>query len=102
MKHTTMTRRRFVATGSAATLTIGLTGPGNAASGEFVSTVFGGAYEKAYRKHVIEPFEQQTGIKVLTKLGLSSEWLTNAMVNRNAPEIDLLLLPYPDNIRATI
>lgn len=97
-----MSRRRFVAAAGATTLSIGFAGQASAAGGEFVSTVFGGAYEKQYRKHIIEPFEQETGVKVLTKLGLSSEWLTNAMVNRGAPEIDLLLLPYPDNIRATI
>ena len=96
------TTRRNLLAGSAATLTIGLTTPGRAEQSGLVSTVFGGIYEREYRKHILEPFEKETGAKILTKLGLSSEWLTNSIVNRRSPEIDLLLLPYPDNIKATM
>jgi putative spermidine/putrescine transport system substrate-binding protein len=94
-------RRTFLRGAGAATLTIGFGAPALAQSKEFVSTVFGGVYEREYRKHIIEPFEKEFGVKVLTKTGLSTEWLTNSMVNRKAPEIDLLLLPYPDSIKAT-
>jgi putative spermidine/putrescine transport system substrate-binding protein len=97
-----MNRRTFLGATGAATLTIGFGGPARAQDKEFVSTVFGGVYEREYRKHIIEPFEKETGLKVLTKTGLSSEWLTNSIVNRKAPEIDLLLLPYPDSIKATM
>lgn len=97
-----MNRRTFLGATGAATLTIGFGAPAQAQDKEFVSTVFGGVYEREYRKHIIEPFEKETGLKVLTKTGLSSEWLTNSIVNRKAPEIDLLLLPYPDSIKATM
>ncbi|CAH1688403.1 Putative spermidine/putrescine transport system substrate-binding protein [Hyphomicrobiales bacterium] len=96
-----MNRRSFLEAAGAATVTIGFGAPAQAQAKEFVSTVFGGVYEREYRKHIIEPFEKETGIKVLTKTGLSSEWLTNSIVNRRSPEIDLLLLPYPDSIKAT-
>jgi len=74
--------------------------PASTPSGSLVSTVFGGLYEQAYRKAIVEPFQKATGSQVLLKLGMSSEWLTNAMVNRDSPEIDLMLLPYPDNVKA--
>ncbi len=93
-----LTRRGVMA--GAATLTIAVPPPSRAASNEFVSTVFGGFYEQQYRKTIIEPFQRETGANVVLKLGMSGEWLTNAEVNRRRPEIDLLLLPYPDNIRA--
>jgi len=67
-----------------------------------VSTVYGGNWEQQYRKWVVEPFEKETGAKVTLKLGAPSEWFTNAVVNKNRPEIDLLLLPYPDSLRAVI
>jgi putative spermidine/putrescine transport system substrate-binding protein len=77
-------------------------GRAQARSGAFTTTVFGGAYEDQYVKHIVKPFEEKTGNKVVMKLGLSGAWVTNAIINRAAPEIDLLLLPYPDNIRATM
>jgi putative spermidine/putrescine transport system substrate-binding protein len=96
----TLTRRGFVKATAGATLSIGVVGPSRAASNSLVSTVFGGAYEREYRKAILEPFERETGIKVVAKLGMTSEWLTNALVNRRRPEIDVLLLPYPDNVKA--
>jgi putative spermidine/putrescine transport system substrate-binding protein len=102
MPHNTLSLpRRKLALG-AASLTIGLAPRARAADGSFVSTVFGGVYENEYRKAIVDPFEQQTGTKVQLKLGSSAEWLTSSLVNRNSPEIDLLLLPYPDNIRAVM
>ena len=96
------TRRQALAGAGAAgaTLVIGL--PARAQAGSIVSTVFGGVWEKEYRKAVIEPFERETGIKLQLKLGSSAEWLTSAMVNRRNPEIDLLMLPYPDNVRSVM
>ncbi len=87
--------------GAAGALTIGCALPARAA-GSMVSTVFGGVWERAYRATILDRFEQETGIKVALKLGNSAEWLANAIVNRNRPEIDLLLLPYPDSIRAVM
>src|SRR5258707_594891 len=90
-----LTRRDFVKATAGATLSIGVMDGSRAASNSLVSTVFGGAYEREYRKAILDPFERETGIKVVAKLGMTSEWLTNALVNRRRPEIDLLLLPYP-------
>jgi putative spermidine/putrescine transport system substrate-binding protein len=95
------TRRRVLAAG-AATLSLGIGGRASAQGGSIVSTVFGGVWEREYRKAVIEPFERATGIRTQLKLGSSAEWLTSAMVNRRSPEIDLLMLPYPDNIRTVM
>jgi putative spermidine/putrescine transport system substrate-binding protein len=97
-----LTRRDFVKATAGATLSIGVIDASGAASNSLVSTVFGGAYEREYRKAILEPFERETGIKVVAKLGMTSEWLTNALVNRRRPEIDLLLLPYPDNVKAVV
>lgn len=90
--------RRAVLGGGAA-LTLGLALPARAASG-MTSTVFGGVWEKNYRAAIVDSFEKKLGAKVSLKLGTASEWLTNAMVNRAKPEIDMLLLPYPDSIKA--
>jgi putative spermidine/putrescine transport system substrate-binding protein len=91
------TRRRFLAGGAA--LTLGVSLPGHAA-GRFTSTVFGGVWERNYRATIVDSFEKQFGTPVSLKLGSASEWLTSAMVNKRKPEIDLLLLPYPDSIKA--
>ncbi|MCK8784268.1 ABC transporter substrate-binding protein [Roseomonas sp. NAR14] len=94
--------RRTLLAGGGAALTIGLAAPATAQGGSLVSTVFGGVYEREYRKAIVEPFERETGIRTQLKLGSSAEWLTSSLVNRRNPEIDLLLLPYPDNIRAVL
>jgi putative spermidine/putrescine transport system substrate-binding protein len=65
-----------------------------------VSTVFGGFFETAYRKHVVEPFERSNNAKVILKYGTSGEWVTNSIINRAQPEIDVIFLAYPDSIRA--
>jgi putative spermidine/putrescine transport system substrate-binding protein len=95
-------RRNFVKGAAGLAITMGFARPAGAEGGGLATTVFGGAYEREYRKHIIDPFEKESGIKVLAKLGSTSEWLTNSLVNRRAPEIDLLLLPYPDNMKAVI
>jgi putative spermidine/putrescine transport system substrate-binding protein len=97
----TLSRRQLLG-GSAAMIAAGLSKRAFAQSGGFVSTVFGGVYETEYRKHFVAPFTAATGIDVQLKLGSSGEWLTNAKVNRRNPEIDMLLLPFPDSIRATM
>jgi putative spermidine/putrescine transport system substrate-binding protein len=96
------TRRKVLQATGAATLSLGIGLPASAQSKSLVSTVFGGVWEREYRKNVVEPFEKATGNKVLLKLGSTSEWLTNALVNRRRPEIDLLMLPYPDNVKAVM
>jgi putative spermidine/putrescine transport system substrate-binding protein len=94
--------RRQVLSGTAALAAAGVTTPSFGAGGEFVSTVFGGVYEREYRKAFVTPFASANGSDIQLKLGSSSEWLTNAKVNRRNPEIDMLLLPFPDSIRMTM
>jgi putative spermidine/putrescine transport system substrate-binding protein len=95
-------RRELIKATGGFAITLGLGVPAMAQAGGLATTVFGGAYEREYRKNVIEPFEKETGVKVLAKLGSTSEWLTNALVNRSSPEIDLLMLPYPDSMKAVM
>src|SRR5262245_50224072 len=97
-----VTRRRFLQATGGATVSLGIGLPAFAQAGSIVSTVFGGVWEREYRKNIVEPFEKETGNKVVLKLGSTSEWLTNALINRRRPEIDLLMLPYPDNVKAVM
>lgn len=93
-------RRSFLASTGAITLGAMIPGMGRAADGGFTSTVFGGVWEQNYRQAIVDGFEAATGAKVNLQLGSSAEWLTNAIVNRAEPEIDMLMLPYPDSIKA--
>lgn len=95
-------RREFLMGTGAATITIMASPPSFGQSKGFVSTIFGGIYEQQYRKWIADPFEKMTGAKVTLKLGAPGEWYTSAVVNRNRPEIDMVLLPYPDSIRAVV
>src|SRR5689334_3347605 len=65
-----------------------------------VTTGFGGIYEERFRRHVLTPFEAKTGAKFVYKYGSPDEWLTNAIVNRNDPEIDLPFLSLPVAMKA--
>ena len=99
---TSLPSRRQVLVGTAALAATGFTQPSFADSSGFVSTIFGGVYEREYRKAFVSPFASANSADVQLKLGSSSEWLTNAKVNRRNPEIDMLLLPFPDSIRMTM
>lgn len=50
------TRRSVMIGGAAAAITVALPPPLLAQRTTIVSTIFGGAFEAAYRKHVVEPF----------------------------------------------
>ena len=94
--------RRTVVTGSAAVLAgMGYPAVVRAQSKTIVFTSPGGIYEKNFRANVIAPFEQKTGAKFQFKYGSPGEWLTNAIINRDDPEIDLLFLVLPVAIKAT-
>jgi putative spermidine/putrescine transport system substrate-binding protein len=71
-----------------------------AQSKTIVSTGFGGIYEQRYRRHVLEPFEKKTGAKFVFKYGSPDEWLANAVINKDDPEIDLPFLGLPTSIKA--
>lgn len=93
-------RRSFLASSAAVTLGVAMPRGAMAAGGGFTSTVFGGVWEQNYRKAIVDKFEAEHGVKVNLQLGSSAEWLTNAIVNKADPEIDMLMLPYPDSIKA--
>jgi putative spermidine/putrescine transport system substrate-binding protein len=98
---TKLTRRAAVKAG-VASLGMGLVSPLFAQGKSIVTTALGGVFEREFRKAVVDPFSKETGVEVKIKLGSPGEWLTNALVNRRRPEIDLLFLPYPENIRAVM
>lgn len=95
-------RRNFLASSGAITLGMMLPGQLRASTPGLTSTVFGGVWEANYRRTVVDTFEASTGASVNLRLGSSAEWLANAIINAPSPEIDLLMLPYPDNIRAVM
>jgi putative spermidine/putrescine transport system substrate-binding protein len=65
-----------------------------------VTTGYGGLHEKWFRTAVVEPFEQKTGAKIQFKYGAAGQWLTSAIANREAPEIDVPMLSLPVAMRA--
>jgi putative spermidine/putrescine transport system substrate-binding protein len=71
-----------------------------AESKTIVTTGYGGAYETNYRKLVLDPFSARTGANFVIKYGSADEWLNNAMINRDDPEIDLPFLSFPVAMRA--
>jgi putative spermidine/putrescine transport system substrate-binding protein len=97
-RHAT-SRRAFMIGGTTATISVALPSTLMAAPTTIVSTIFGGAFEVAYRKHVVEPFQKDNNAEVILKYGTSSEWVANSLLNRGHPEIDVVYLAYPDSIR---
>ncbi|WP_226582387.1 ABC transporter substrate-binding protein [Acuticoccus sediminis] len=95
-----VSRRGFLAGSGGIALGLSMPKWATAQGKSIVSCIFGGSFEDAYRKSIVEPFTAETGVEVTLKYGNGSEWLTNAVINRNNPEIDLLWLPYPQNIQA--
>src|ERR1700721_3857998 len=91
--------RRLVLGGTAALVTTGLPRPSFADSNGFVSTIFGGVYEREYRKAFVTPFTNANSADVQLKLGSSSEWLTNGTVSRGNPKIELMPMPSPGHLR---
>lgn len=94
------TRRELVIGGSVAAMSLAMARRRARASTTIVSTIFGGAFEAAYRKHIVEPFQKKYDAEVILKYGTSSEWVANSILNRDYPEIDVIFLAYPDSIRA--
>lgn len=95
------TRRKIVVGSAAAAALSGFPAIVRAQSKTIVTTGYGGVYEQRYRKHVLAPFEKKTGARFVFKYGSANEWLTNSMVNRADPEIDLPVLPLPLAMKAT-
>ena len=96
-----VSRRGVLRASAAAALTVAISPPLRAeGKTTLVSTIFGGAYEAAYRKNFVEPFESDNDAEVILKYGTSGEWVANSLLNRDRPEIDVVCLAYPDSIRA--
>jgi putative spermidine/putrescine transport system substrate-binding protein len=94
------TRREVLVGAAAAVVVAGFPAIVRAQSKTIVTTLFGGVYEERYRKHVLAPFEEKTGVQFVIKYGSPSEWFTNAMVNAADPEIDLPFLTVPVAMKA--
>lgn len=97
MADTRTTRRRFLAGATAA----GIGGvafphvitPARAASkNELVFVGFGGSYQEGQAKAYIEPFERQTGIKVIQTTGVDLAKLKAQVASKNV-EWDIVTLP---------
>jgi len=95
----TLGRREFI--GGGAALILSSPSIVRAQTKTIVMTSSGGIYEKNFRAAVLTPFEEKHGVKFQMKYGSPGEWLTNAMVNRDDPEIDLLFLVLPIAIKAS-
>ena len=102
MSHRDTTRRRFLTTAAAAgvaslafprTVT-----PARAAKNELVFVGFGGSYQDGQTKALFEPFEKETGIKVIQTTGVDIAKLRAQVQSRNV-EWDLISIP--DRLRYT-
>jgi putative spermidine/putrescine transport system substrate-binding protein len=96
----TLTRREMLTGTAALTVSVVVPGVADAATPKLVSTIFGGRFEKEYRKAIADPFEQEHGVEVVLNYGNAGQWLTNAMVNQPNPEIDIVFLVYPESVKA--
>ncbi|WP_434108704.1 extracellular solute-binding protein [Paraburkholderia caffeinilytica] len=54
-------------------------------------TAYGGAWEQAYRKCFVEPFEKQTGKTVDVILGSPMQWINQIGANPTHPPIDVMI-----------
>ena len=99
---TTITRRRFLATTASAALASGVSArptPSRAAGkNELVFVGFGGSYQDGQTKALFEPFEKETGIKVVQTTGVDLAKLRAQVQSKNV-EWDLISIP--DRLRYT-
>src|SRR6266542_3993405 len=102
MSHRNTTRRRFLATAAAAGVA-SVTFPravtrARAARNELVFVGFGGSYQDGQTKALFEPFEKETGIKVVQTTGVDLAKLRAQVQSKNV-EWDLISIP--DRLRYT-
>jgi putative spermidine/putrescine transport system substrate-binding protein len=79
-------------TAVAVSLSLGALGaalPAQAA--DLTVTAFGGAWEQAYRKCFVQPFEKQTGKSVDVILGSPMQWINQIAANKEHPPIDVMV-----------
>ena len=91
-RHTT-TRRHFLRTATAATAAGlawgGAIGRPRAAKNEIVFVGFGGTYQEGQTKAMFEPFEKETGIKIVQTTGVDIAKLRAQVQSKNV-EWDLI------------
>jgi putative spermidine/putrescine transport system substrate-binding protein len=96
-----LSRRRLLASAISAACAAPFSRPVLAAGRtSLTSTVIGGTFQKIYDETVVKPFEAGNNVDVALKIGSPNEWLASAIMNRASPELDVLLLTYPESIRA--
>lgn len=71
-----------------------------AQSNTLVVTLYGGTFEKAWRKNMIEPFEKEHGARVQVVTGLTMENLAKLRAQRNNPQIDVVTFDPPGAVPA--
>src|SRR5437867_13123785 len=102
MSHRDTTRRQFLTTAAAAgvaSLALARTVTrARAAKNELVFVGFGGSYQDGQTKALFEPFEKETGIKVIQTTGVDIAKLRAQVQSRNV-EWDLISIP--DRLRYT-
>jgi putative spermidine/putrescine transport system substrate-binding protein len=54
-------------------------------------TAFGGAWEQAYRKCFVQPFEKSTGKSVDVVLGSPTQWMNQIAANPTKPAFDVII-----------
>lgn len=98
----TSTRRHFLKTATAATAAGlawgGAIGRPRAAKNEIVFVGFGGTYQEGQTKAMFEPFEKETGIKIVQTTGVDIAKLRAQVQSKNV-EWDLISIP--DRLRYT-
>ncbi len=96
MRATPTTRRRFLATAAASAAAVAFPSVirrARAASAkELVFVGFGGSYQEGQTKAYIEPFERETGIKVIQTTGVDLAKLKSQVESKNV-EWDVVTIP---------
>jgi hypothetical protein len=98
-----MTRRRFLATaavagGAALTFPNVITSAKAAGKNELVFVGFGGSYQDGQTKALFEPFEKETGIKVVQTTGVD---LAKLRAQQQSNNVEWDLISIPDRLRYT-
>jgi putative spermidine/putrescine transport system substrate-binding protein len=62
-----------------------------AQAADLTVTAYGGAWEQAYRKCFVQPFEKQTGKSVDVILGSPMQWINQIAANPAHPPIDVMI-----------
>ena len=89
---TKLTRRHLIATTAALAVPAILRSTRAAAANELVFVGFGGTYQEGQTKALFEPFEKETGIKVVQTTGVDLAKL-RAQLETKSVEWDLISLP---------